>query len=261
MNQKQGILVVSFGTSYRKAFEKNIVSVEQEIQNAYPSACVRRAFTSRMIIKKLADRNQFHVDTVSEALEGFLNDGYMDLLVQPTHIINGNENDSMLETLRAYRDRFARIRVGAPLFSGEKDCRQVINALTGHYADLDTQEALVFMGHGTEHHADFVYPALDYMCKASGHSNIHIATVEGYPTLEEVKSALRIQKPKQVILAPLMLVAGDHAANDMAGNDDDSWKNQLEQEGFSVSCCLKGLGEYPEIQTLFLEHLKNAKEL
>ena len=261
MNQKQGILVVSFGTSYREAFEKNIVSVEREIQNAYPSACVRRAFTSRMIIKKLAAKDQFHVDTVSEALEGFLNDGCTELLVQPTHIINGNENDSMLETLCAYRSRFTNIRVGAPLLSGKEDCQQVIDALTGHYAGLGSQNALVFMGHGTAHHADFAYPALDYMCKASGHANIHIATVEGYPTLEEVKASLRIQKPKQVILAPLMLVAGDHAANDMAGDNDDSWKSQLEHEGFSVSCRLEGLGEYPEIRALFLDHLKNAKTL
>lgn len=111
-----------------------------------------------------------------------------------------------------------------PLLSGKEDCQQVIDALTGHYDGLGSQNALVFMGHGTAHHADFAYPALDYMCKASGHANIHIATVEGYPTLEEVKASLRIQKPKQVILAPLMLVAGDHAANDMAGDNDDSWE-------------------------------------
>ena len=261
MEKKTGILVVSFGTSFRDAFEKNILAVETAIGNAFPGCELRRAFTSGMIIKKLCTRDNFLVPTVREALDSFLADGFTDLLVQPTHIINGHENDHMLSVLASYKDKFRSIRVGAPLLTSTGDYNALIDAVTEEYAYLKDDEFLVFMGHGTEHHANAVYPALDYMLKASGRSSIYIGTVEGYPDLELVKEMVKDRAPRKVVLAPLMLVAGDHAANDMAGDDEDSWKNEFLREGYEVECILKGLGEYPAVRELFVNHAKEAEAL
>ena len=259
--KKTGILAVSFGTSYRDALAKNIEAIEKALAAAFPEAEVRRAFTSGMIIRKLEKRDGFHVDTVEEALEGFLRDGFTDLIVQPTHVINGHENDGMLEVLRAYRGRFHSIRTGAPLLTAMEDYHALSEGILAEFHELSDRDALVFMGHGTEHHANAVYPALDYLFKAEGHSNIHIGTVEGYPGLEQVKEQVRRQRPERVVLAPLMVVAGDHACNDMAGDEEDSWKSQFLQEGLKVSCILKGLGEYPSVRELFVSHAREAQPL
>ncbi len=261
MEKKTGILVVSFGTSFRDSFEKNILAVENAIRDAFPGRELRRAFTSGMIIKKLRTRDGFAVPTVREALDGFLADGFTDLLVQPTHIINGHENDEMLSILASYREKFRSIRTGAPLLTGEEDYRTLIHALADEYAGLKDEEALVLMGHGTGHHGNAAYPALNYMLKAEGYSRIHVGTIEGYPDLELVKKQVDIQRPKKVILAPLMLVAGDHASNDMAGDDENSWKNRFLRDGYEVECILKGLGEYPAVRDLFATHAKEAKPL
>ncbi len=258
---KAGILVVSFGTSYRSTLAKNIEAIEKDIAAAFPGQEVRRAFTSGMIIRKLKRRDDLHVDTVDEAMEGFLRDGFTDLTVQPTHVINGHENDGMLETLYSYRDKFCSIRVGSPLLTDMEDYRALSERLLPQFSDLTDRDALVFMGHGTEHHANAVYPALDYMFKADGHPNVHVGTVEGYPDLEQVKSLVRHQDPSRVFLSPLMVVAGDHACNDMAGDEEDSWKNQFAKDGYPVSCILKGLGEYPAVREMFVEHARKAKPL
>ncbi len=261
MMSKKGILVVSFGTSYPDALIKNIQAIEEAVGNAFPGLTLRRAFTSRMIIKKLKERDGVRIDTVSEALESFLDDGFTDLIVQPTHIINGTENDRMLADLAAFQNRFHSIRVGNPLLTDQSDYHVLIDALTGEFSGLGDDEFLVFMGHGTEHHANAVYPALDYMLKAGGYENIYIGTVEGYPDLRLVKELVRKKAPKKVLLAPLMIVAGDHARNDMAGDDADSWKNEFLREGYEVSCILKGLGEYEEVRKLFTEHAKKSCEI
>lgn len=258
---KTGILVVSFGTSYPDALAKNIRAIEEAIGSAFPGLEVRRAFTSGMIIKKLKKRDNVHVCTVREALESFLADGFTDLVVQPTHIINGIENDAMRDDLRSYRDRFHSIRVGDPLLTDRSDYRLLIDALAKSFSGLKDDEFLVLMGHGTEHHANAVYPALDHMLKAGGHENMYIGTVEGYPDLPLVKELVKKRAPRKVLLAPLMIVAGDHARNDMAGDGADSWKNEFLREGYEVSCLLKGLGEYEEVRKLFAEHAKKAAPL
>lgn len=255
---KTGILVVSFGTSYPDALVKNIQAIEEAVGEAFPGLTVRRAFTSGMIIRKLKKRDHVHVRTVTEALESFLADGFTDLIVQPTHIINGTENDHMRNDLLAFKDRFHSIRVGNPLLTDRSDYHALIDALTETFSGLADDEFLVFMGHGTEHHANAVYPALDYMLKARGHENMYVGTVEGYPDLNLVKELVRKRSPRKVILAPLMVVAGDHARNDMAGDGEDSWKNEFLREGYEVSCLLKGLGEYEAVRRLFAEHAKRA---
>ncbi len=258
---KTGILAVSFGTSYPDALVKNIQAIEDAVGSAFPGLPVRRAFTSGMIIRKLKQRDNVHIHTVTEALKSFLADGFTDLIVQPTHIINGIENDAMLKDLAAYREQFHSIRVGKPLLTEPSDYQALIDALAAEFSGLKGDEFLVFMGHGTEHHANAVYPALDYMLKAGGFENIYIGTVEGYPDLPLVKELVRKRAPKKVLLAPLMIVAGDHARNDMAGEDEDSWKNEFLREGYEVSCLLKGLGEYEAVRQIFAEHARKAAPL
>ncbi|QNM05668.1 sirohydrochlorin cobaltochelatase [Qiania dongpingensis] len=256
--QKTGILVVSFGTSYQDSLANNIQAIEKSIGKAFPDCELRRAFTSGMIIRKLQKRDGFHVDTVEEALESFVMDGFSDLIVQPTHIINGIENDIMLDTVRSYLDKFHSVRVGTPLLTTTDDYRALIDGVMCEFSSLKDDEFLVFMGHGTEHDANAVYPALDYMLKADGHTNVYIGTVEGYPDLPLVKELVREKAPKRIILAPLMIVAGDHATNDMAGEEKSSWKNEFQREGYEVDCILKGLGEYPAVRNIFVEHAKEA---
>ena len=256
--QKTGILVVSFGTSYHDSLVNNIQAIEKTIGESFPGCELRRAFTSGMIIRKLKTRDGIHVDTVAEALDSFLRDGFTDLIVQPTHIINGVENDHMLDVLRSYKNRFHSLRVGTPLLTTTEDYRALISSVMKEYTDLKDDEFLVFMGHGTDHDANAVYPALDYMLKADGYSNVYIGTVEGYPDLSLVKDLVHKRSPRKILLAPLMIVAGDHASNDMAGDGSDSWKNEFLREGYEVSCILKGLGDAALDCSIFVDHAKEA---
>jgi sirohydrochlorin cobaltochelatase len=257
MSKNKAILVVSFGTSYLDALDKNIRVIEDTIQDAYPDYKVYRAFTSKMIIKKLKSVHNLHIDTVPEAVERMIKDGIHELVVQPTHIINGTENDIMLDEIRQQQEHFTSIQFGMPLLSSTNDYFKVVDIIASQYKPSDS-DVLVLMGHGTDHYANSTYPALDYTFKQQGYNNIFVGTVEGYPEIDNVVALVNAYKPAKVILLPLMLVAGDHAQNDMAGDDDDSWKVIFTEEGFEVETIIKGLGELKEIQELYLEHLKEA---
>ena len=260
-HMKKGLLAVSFGTSVNETREKTIDAIEKELVAACPDHQLYRAWTSHMIIKKLKERDQVHIDTVKEALARMLADGVTEVTVQPTHVIKGIENDRMMEEIRSFADRFEQIRVGESLLSSEEDFRQAIEAVMAEHEDLGEQEALVLMGHGTEHHVNPVYAALDYMFKDLGYENVHVGTVEAYPSFASALRLVKASGVKKVRLAPFMVVAGDHAMNDMAGEEEDSWKSRLEAEGYEVSCVLKGLGEYKGIQKLYAEHARNAEVL
>lgn len=254
------VLVVSFGTSYNDAREKTIDVMEREIKEAFPDCLVCRAWTSKMIISKLKKRDNMEIFTVAGAMEHLREKGVSRLVVQPTHIINGIENDLMKEDVLKYRDQFTAITFGDPLLSSNEDNVEAIEALMKEYGKLPSQEALVFMGHGTEHYVNTTYAALDYTFKDLGYENVHMGTVESYPSIENVINKVRVTNPSKVVLAPFMFVAGDHARNDMSGDDEDSWKSQFEKEGFQVQCVIKGLGEYPQIRGLFMKHLLKAME-
>ena len=258
---KKGLLVVSFGTSVNETREKTIDVIEQELAKACQDHQLYRAWTSRMIIRKLKERDQVQIDTVKEAFARMLADGVTEVIVQPTHVIKGIENDQMMEEIRSFADRFESIRVGKALLSSEEDFRQAIAAVMEEHQDLGEQEALVLMGHGTEHHVNPVYAALDYMFKDLGYGNVHVGTVEAYPSFDSMLRLLKASHAKKVRLAQFMVVAGDHAMNDMAGEEEDSWKSLLEAEGYEVSCALKGLGEYKGIQKLYAEHAVQAEIL
>lgn len=253
------ILAVSFGTSHADTREKTIDRIEEDIQKAYPDDKVYRAWTSKMIIKKIWNRDGVKIFNVKEAMEQMKADGIKNVLVQPTHVINGIENDLMQEDVKAYADAFESISFGTPLLTTEEDNIRVVKAVA---EDLQPgkENALVLMGHGTSHYANSVYAALDYRFKDMGYDNIFLGTVEAYPSLVSLMKQVHAYHPKKVILAPFMIVAGDHAKNDLSSEEEDSWRSQFEKEGFQVECLLKGLGENETIRQIFIDHIEEARK-
>ena len=260
MDSKKAVLVVSFGTSFHRTREKTIDRIEKDIEEACPDYRIYRAWTSKMIIAKLLRRDGIRVMTVSEAVEQMIEDGIRELIVQPTHVINGVENDLMKEDVLRHRDAFDSIAFGDPLLTSQEDNEAVIRAVMEEFPDIKKDEALVLMGHGTTHYANSIYAALDYTFKDLGYTNVFLGTVEAYPSMESLKKQIRALNPRRLILAPFMVVAGDHAIHDMSGEDEDSWRSQFEKEGYEVVCKMKGLGEYPGVRKMYLEHVQAAEE-
>ena len=258
---KKAILAVSFGTSHNDTRKVTIDAIEQDMQDAFPDHALYRAWTSKMIIKKLKKRDNVQVFTVTEAMEQMKRDGITDVLVQPTHVINGIENDLMKEDALAFRDDFHSISFGDPLLTSASDNLAVIQAVADEFSGLTQDQVLVLMGHGTTHYANSIYAALDYTFKDKGYNNIFLGTVEAYPSMESLMRMVKEYNPSKVVLAPFMIVAGDHAKNDMAGDDPDSWYSQFTAAGFQVEPVVKGLGEYPGVRNLLVDHLKAAAEM
>lgn len=258
---KKAILAVSFGTSHRDTLEKTIAAIEQELRCSFPDREVRRAFTSGMIIRKLKNRDGVHIDTVDAALTRLAEDGFGDVVVQPTHIINGDEYDKLRSLAAPMAGRFSRLTFGAPLLTDVKDYAAAARALMDTLPPAQEKQAVVLMGHGTGHHANAAYALMEYVLHDMGRRDVVIGTVEGYPGFEEVVRRLKeLGNIRKVSMAPLMVVAGDHAKNDMAGPEPDSWKSQLEALGYEVSCSLQGMGENAGIRRMFANHARAAAE-
>lgn len=257
MNQtsEKAILVVSFGTSYNETRGKTIDVIEDNIAKAYPDYTIYHAWTSKMILNKILKRDNLVIPNVKEAMEQLIADGMDEVIVQPTHVINGIENDIMKEDVLSFSEQISSIRFGTPLLTTMEDNTMVIEALMDEFASLEKDSVLVFMGHGTTHYANAIYAALDYTFKDYGWSNVFLGTVEAYPTVETILRKVRGYNPKKVILTPFMIVAGDHATNDMASDNPDSWRSQFEEAGFEVECVMKGLGEYSGIRDIFIRHI------
>lgn len=255
---KKAILVVSFGTSHGETRDKTIGAIEKDIAAAYPGYEVRRAFTSGMIIRVLANREGISVANVSEAMDHLVEEGFKTVIVQPTHVINGEMNDEMTAVVRRYLDRFEEIKIGHPLLTQSEDYKKVIRAIMDQFSDIDNNEALVLMGHGTGHHINSVYADLGSQFKDQGYSNVFVGTVEAYPDISAVAQQVRAYNPQKIVLLPLMIVAGDHACHDMAGEGEDSWKSIFQGAGYKVRCILQGLGEFQAIRNIFLEHVAAA---
>lgn len=254
------LLAVSFGTSYNDSREATIGAIEKKLQEAYPDYEVRRAFTSQIIIDKLAKRDNLQIDNVTQAMERLVADGVKEVLIQPTHVMSGFEYDDIIAEIAPYQNKFEDFRVGSPLLTADADYDKVVSILATETQVYHTEgTAIVFMGHGTAHEANFAYAKLQEYITAAGHSSIFIGTAEAEPTLDEVMARVKDSGAKKVVLLPFMIVAGDHASNDMAGDGDDSWKTMFEAQGYEVECVLKGLGEYPGIQELYVEHAANAQ--
>ena len=258
---EKAVLVVSFGTSHLDTLEKTIVPIEGDIAAALPDRTLRRAFTSGMILRKLERRDGLHIDNVSQALERLAGEGVRDVTVQPTHIMNGEEYDKLLAQAEPYRGQFGRLAIGRPLLSTEEDYRETAQALLEVLPERESGTALLFMGHGTEHFANSAYCQLEYLLHDLGRTDVLVGTVEGYPGFGEALRRLA-ERPevRRMVLYPLMVVAGDHAKNDLAGPEPDSWRSQLEAKGYEVSCVLSGLGEYPGIRRVFVRHALEAAE-
>jgi sirohydrochlorin cobaltochelatase len=256
---KKAILVVSFGTSYNDNRDLSIGAVENALQAAYSDYEVRRAFTSQIIIDKLKQRDGLVIDNVTEALERLVADGVKEVLVQPTHIMSGYEYNDIVAEVTPYRDKFDSLVIGAPLLDEAADYEKLVLVLaeeTKSYRVPGT--AVVFMGHGTGHEANDAYTKLQRFVTDAGYENCFIGTVEAAPTIEDVLALVKASGAKKVVLLPLMLVAGDHATNDMAGDEEDSWKSVFEAEGFAVECVLKGIGQYPGVQEMYVAHAGRA---
>ena len=259
---KPVILTVSFGTSYNDSRDATIGAIEAAIQDANPDKEVRRAFTSQIIIDKLKDRDGLYIDNVDEAFERLEADGVKELIVQPTHVMSGFEYDDLMEVVRAQADKFDSVKAGVPLLTSDEDYTNVISAITAATEEFDDGEtAIVFMGHGTEHSSNATYAKLQEKLSEAGKTNYCIGTVEAEPSIDDVVEFAKNGGYKRVILEPLMVVAGDHANNDMAGDEEDSWKTILTNEGFEVVPVLKGLGEIAAVRDIYVDHVKNAAPL
>ena len=258
---KKAILVVSFGTTFHDTLQKTIAAIESDLAAAFPDRTLFRAFTSGMILRRLRERDGLEIDNVTQAMERLLREGYEDVTVQPTHVINGDEYDKLRELAAPYAGRFRRLVFGAPLLTTPRDYQEAVAALLDRLPAKAPGQAIVLMGHGTTHHANAVYPALEYVFRDAGRDDVAVGTVEGYPEFDEVCRRLReMEGIRQVVCLPLMVVAGDHAKNDLAGQEEDSWASMLRQQGYAVRCILEGLGENPAIRRIFVRHALEAAD-
>ena len=275
------LLVVSFGTSFNDSRVADIKGIEDALQEANPDWSVRRAFTAQIIINHIQARDGEKIDNMTQALDRAVANGVKNLVVQPTHLMHGAEYDEMCEALEQYKDKFESVAIAEPMLGEVGSDATVINADKEAVAKAITAEAVktagfdsldaaaedgtafVFMGHGTSHTAKVSYTQMQSQMNALGYKNVFIGTVEGEPeetACENVIKAVKAAGYTKVVLRPLMVVAGDHANNDMAGDDEDSWKSQFEASGEfdSVDCQIAGLGEVADIQQLYVAHTKAA---
>ena len=250
---RQAVVCVSFGTSV-PAGRENITAVEHVLRQSAHDKIFISAFTSGVIRRILKERGET-VCSVAEALEALRKQGATEVLVQPTHILCGHEYDKLKREAEPWRGRFESLRIGRPLLSDTEDLQTLAAGLSAAYPHQNG-ETLVLFGHGTDHAANLVYPALQTAFYLAGRPDVLVGTVEGWPAFEDVLAQLKSRNVKSVHLVPLMLVAGDHALNDMAGEDPDSWKSRLEAEGFAVRASLRGLGVMPAVQAMYRAHLE-----
>ena len=275
------ILVVSFGTSYNGSRVADIKGIEDAIAAAFPDWAVRRAFTAQIIINHVQARDGEFIDNVDQAMERAVNNGVKQLIIQPTHLMHGAEYDELMESVNAYADKFETVVVAEPLLGEVGSDATVINAdkaavaeaisaaalAETDYATMEeaanAETAFVFMGHGTSHTAKVTYSQMQTQMNTLGYNNVFIGTVEGEPeetACENVIEAVAAAGYKHIVLRPLMVVAGDHANNDMAGDDEDSWKSMFLASGKfdSVDCQIAGLGSIQAVEDLYIAHTQAA---
>ena len=253
------LLVLSFGTSYNDSRRLTIGAIEGDLEKAFPDFSVRRGFTANIIIDHVQKRDNILIDDVDAALERAVNNGVKNLVVQPTHLMHGLEYDELVKEVGNYSDAFDQVVFGEPLLSSDDDFARVEKAITEWTASYDDGEtAICFMGHGTEADSNEVYQKMQDLLTKDGYTNYFVGTVEAEPSLDDVLAKVQAGNYKRVVLEPLMVVAGDHANNDMAGDEDGSWKKTFEDAGYEVECLLRGLGENEDIRAIYVDHAKAA---
>lgn len=256
---EQELLVVSFGTSFNDNRRLTIGAIEADMAEAFPDYSVRRGFTSQIIIEHVMNRDGIKIDNVTEALDRAVENGVKTLVVQPTHLMNGFEYGDLEAELAEYADSFDKIALGAPLLTSDEDFAAVEKAIVDWTADYDDgTTAIVFMGHGTEADSNQIYDKMQGLLTADGYENYYVGTVEATPSLDDVIAALDGKGYTKVVLSPLMIVAGDHANNDMAGEEEGSWKKSFEDAGYEVECLVRGLGENQAIRDILTAHAQAA---
>ena len=253
------LLVVSFGTSFNDSRRMTVGGIERALQHACPDWSVRRAFTSQIIIDHVKSRDGEVIDNVSEALDRAVENGVKTLLVQPTHLMHGFEYTDLVNELAEYADAFESITIGEPLVNSAEDFALTAAVLADSTASYnDGKTAIVDMGHGTEAESNEIYAQMQQLMKDAGYENYFIGTVEAEPSLEDVLALVQAGSYERVVLRPMMIVAGDHANNDMAGAEEDSWKSVFEAAGYEVECVLQGLGQSSVVQQMFVRHTAEA---
>ena len=253
--QDTSLLMVHFGTTYDDTRRNTIDAINEKARKEFPDMIVREAYTSRIVMNRLAKQG-IRKDTPTEALLRLRSEGVRTVKVQPSYVIDGIEMDRLRKEIEQVRPFFDSIWVSTPLLYSVEDAETVCEILVNrHPADNKKREHVLFIGHGTEGPATALYSQLDYMLRANGHANYHVATIEGYPTQATALAQIKAMKGRKVTLVPLLFVAGDHANNDISVE----WKEALEKEGLSVDVKLEGLGEVPEIQDLYIKKINRTE--
>ena len=260
---KKAILVVSFGTSHLDALRNSIEKIEEKVREEFKDYDVFRAFTAHMIIKKLRERDGLNILKPEESLEKLKEDGYEEVIIQPLHIIPGEEFDYIKGIAERYNHDFKTIKVGRPIFfyQGIDEVPQDYTLFIESIKEvLDNEESVVLFGHGTAHASNAVYGMLQTVLEDEGYENVFVATVEGYPSVESALRRMKKRGVKKTKLVPLLLVAGDHAKKDMASDEEDSLKSRLQREGIEVSVHLHGLGEVDKFDDLYINRIHDTIE-
>ncbi|SHH55175.1 sirohydrochlorin cobaltochelatase [Clostridium collagenovorans DSM 3089] len=262
---KKAILIVSFGTTHEDTRKATIDVIESRIKKEFEGYEVKMCYTSHIILKRLKENYGIYVDTPEEALNKLADEGYEEVYLQPLHLIPGEEFDYIKKvTFHQFLNKFKVIKIGRPLlyFKSEEedipDDYTILLEAMNNYIPKD--RAVVLMGHGSAHPSNSVYSCFESVLVDEGYDKVYMATVEGYPTLDRAIKFLNKNNHKKVTLMPFMFVAGDHAKHDMAGDEEDSWKVILSELGFDVDIILKGIGEFPEVQDIYIEHLHDIIE-
>ncbi len=248
-NGKKGILMVHFGTVKKEVRKKTLESLNINVGKNFPEFQIKEAYTSRMIIKKIYEMEEIRKDTPKEALEKMAEEGFTHVMVQASHVINGIEAEHLKDEINEFKEKFKDIRLGDPLLTSSVDYIETAEVLKMGFGNIEG--AVVFVGHGTRHHSNSAYGMMQNIFRMKGMDNFYVGTVEGYPALEDTIEELKKDDVKNVTLVPFMIVAGTHASDDISV----VWKETLEKEGFNVNVVMKGIGEIPGIQHIFVHHI------
>ncbi len=258
--QKRAVLIVSFGTTYNETREKTLDAAVADFEKAFPGYDVFSVYTSRFVKYILKKRDDHFVYNLEEIFKHLKENNYSEVVVQSFHIMNAFESRLVAAKVEEQVENFEKITFGTALFSDRDDYEKVIDAIVPTLPERAADTAVVMMGHGTDHPSQATYLMFEHLMHNKGHDNVLIGTIESYPFIEDILVTLKKRQAKKVYLMPLLIVAGDHTLNDLAGDEDDSWKEILKAEGYEVEVFRHSIGELPAIRNIFVEHALLARD-
>lgn len=258
---KKAILVVSYGTSHSDGRLKAINAIEDAIANANDDYEIKRAFSSRLVIDNIRNKTGEEISGVEQAVARLVENGVKTLIIQPTHIMCGNDYEELTSVAERYKEKVENISVGLPLLADEQDFIRLADSLIDAAAEyINAETAIVFIGHGAKHEANSIYARLQNIFTAGGNNSFFVGTIKAAPSLTDVIALVKSGGFRKVILFPLMTAAGNHINQDIAGSKENSWKNVFKAAGFEVECVSTGLGELEAVRNIYVAHTHNAKE-